>query len=121
MIAPWSILKLGSADVTLAAGPSGHFVADGSINGVALRFMVDTGATYIALPGPQADALGIDVDATTDSHLVCALLAWRARPGYAVAEEVVEEPPRERTPAGDLPPLQPPIPPAYDLDLPPPA
>jgi aspartyl protease family protein len=50
----------GRQSVTLAAGPSGHFVADGTINGVALRFMVDTGATYIALPGPQADALGID-------------------------------------------------------------
>lgn len=49
------------------------------------------------------------------------LLAWRARPGYAVTEEVVEEAPRERIPAGELPPLQPPIPPAYDLDLRPPA
>ncbi len=46
--------------VTLAADPSGHFIADGSINGVGLRLVVDTGATYIALPGPQADALGIE-------------------------------------------------------------
>lgn len=50
----------GRQSATLAAGQAGHFVAEGTINGVGLRFIVDTGATYIALPGPQADALGID-------------------------------------------------------------
>jgi aspartyl protease family protein len=46
--------------VTLAAGPTGHFAAEGTINGVGVRFIVDTGATYVALPGPVAASLGID-------------------------------------------------------------
>lgn len=46
--------------VTLAAGAGGHFIADGQINGGAIRFMVDTGATAIALPASEARRLGID-------------------------------------------------------------
>jgi aspartyl protease family protein len=48
------------AQVTLAAGPGGHFVADGAVNGNPVRFLVDTGATSIALPARDADRLGID-------------------------------------------------------------
>ncbi|HWA38863.1 MAG TPA: TIGR02281 family clan AA aspartic protease [Burkholderiales bacterium] len=50
----------GRDSVTLAPSEGGHFMADGSINGVAVRFVVDTGASYIALPGAQAQAMGID-------------------------------------------------------------
>ncbi|MGH8748393.1 MAG: retropepsin-like aspartic protease family protein [Burkholderiales bacterium] len=46
--------------VTLAAGPNGHFFAQGQVNGASVRFLVDTGATMIALPGSTADRLGID-------------------------------------------------------------
>ncbi|MGH8669123.1 MAG: retropepsin-like aspartic protease family protein [Burkholderiales bacterium] len=46
--------------VTLAADPRGHFVADGAINGNPVRFLVDTGATSIALPARDAERLGID-------------------------------------------------------------
>ncbi len=46
--------------VTLSAGAGGHFMADGQINGGAIRFMVDTGATSIALPASEASRLGID-------------------------------------------------------------
>jgi aspartyl protease family protein len=48
------------ASVTLWAGPGGHFFADGTINGLAIRFLVDTGATTIALSGDDAARLGID-------------------------------------------------------------
>ncbi len=48
------------ASVTLAADPRGHFVAEGSINGVPLRFLVDTGATLISLSSGQAKRLGVD-------------------------------------------------------------
>jgi aspartyl protease family protein len=55
----------GAADdtrqkVTLAADPSGHFYATGQVNGGAVRFLVDTGATMITLPGSTAERLGID-------------------------------------------------------------
>jgi aspartyl protease family protein len=50
----------GRQTVTLAADTAGHFVVDGAINGVPVRMLVDTGATVIALPGAEADRLGID-------------------------------------------------------------
>lgn len=50
----------GAQSVTLSVGAGGHFMADGQINGGAIRFMVDTGATAIALPAADASRLGID-------------------------------------------------------------
>ena len=46
--------------VTLSADPSGHFVTEAAINGNPVRVLVDTGATSIALPGREAERLGID-------------------------------------------------------------
>jgi aspartyl protease family protein len=46
--------------VTLAADPRGHFITDGSINGHPMRFLVDTGATTVAIPAADAVRLGID-------------------------------------------------------------
>ena len=46
--------------VTLSAGSGGHFMADGMVNSGAVRFVVDTGATTVALPASVADRLGID-------------------------------------------------------------
>ena len=48
------------AQVTLAAGPGGHFVGEGAVNGTPIRFLVDTGATSIALPASFAQRAGID-------------------------------------------------------------
>jgi aspartyl protease family protein len=50
----------GSGSVTLKADARGHFVADGQVNGGTVRFLVDTGATTIALPAADAKRLGID-------------------------------------------------------------
>jgi aspartyl protease family protein len=44
----------------LAADPRGHFYAQGMVNGVPVRFVVDTGATLVSLPQGDADRLGID-------------------------------------------------------------
>ncbi|HUJ86957.1 MAG TPA: TIGR02281 family clan AA aspartic protease [Burkholderiales bacterium] len=46
--------------VTLAADSSGNFFAQGQVNGGSVRFLVDTGATMIALPESVADRLGVD-------------------------------------------------------------
>jgi aspartyl protease family protein len=46
--------------VTVAADSTGHFIIEGAINGIPIRFMVDTGATSIALPGAEAQRMGID-------------------------------------------------------------
>src|SRR5512145_1814390 len=40
--------------VTLAADPRGHFITEGAINGNPVRFLVDTGATMVALPATEA-------------------------------------------------------------------
>lgn len=50
----------GPASVTLQADSRGHFVTNGQINGGAVRMLVDTGATTIALPASDAVRLGID-------------------------------------------------------------
>jgi aspartyl protease family protein len=50
----------GPQSVTLAAGAGGHVLAEGMVNGGAVRFVVDTGASLVALPGSEASRLGID-------------------------------------------------------------
>jgi len=49
-----------AAQVTLMADPSGHFVSEGSINGASIRFLVDTGATVVAIPGKDAREIGLN-------------------------------------------------------------
>jgi aspartyl protease family protein len=46
--------------VTLNADTRGHFVTTGLINGGSVRFLVDTGATFVSLPAAEAKRLGID-------------------------------------------------------------
>jgi len=48
------------AQATLTADARGHFLTTGSINGTTVRFMVDTGATMIALGAGDARRIGID-------------------------------------------------------------
>ena len=50
----------GAGAVTLYAEPNGYFYATGSINGSPVRFLVDTGATTIAINSKEAERLGID-------------------------------------------------------------
>ena len=44
----------------LAADGQGHFLANGTINGKSVRFLVDTGASMISLGAADARRLGID-------------------------------------------------------------
>lgn len=50
----------GPASVTLAPDGRGHYMAQGQINGGAVRMLLDTGATMIAMPASDALRLGID-------------------------------------------------------------
>jgi aspartyl protease family protein len=45
--------------IVLTAGSGDHFITEGAINGKAVRFMVDTGATNVAMGVPDAERLGI--------------------------------------------------------------
>ena len=50
----------GANTVTLFADSAGHFVSEGKINGKSLKFLVDTGATSVALNSGDAKYAGID-------------------------------------------------------------
>lgn len=43
----------------LLGNGQGHFVASGQINGQPVEFMLDTGATDVAVPAELADRLGL--------------------------------------------------------------
>lgn len=49
----------GSGAVTLTPDSRGHFMTLGQVNGGTVQFLVDTGATLIALPSSEARRLGI--------------------------------------------------------------
>ena len=50
----------GGSTITLQADGRGHFMAHGQINGRSASFMVDTGATAVAMGQDDADRLGVD-------------------------------------------------------------
>ena len=47
-------------EILIAAGPGGHFITSGQINGKPVQFMVDTGATVVAMGRQEAERIGID-------------------------------------------------------------
>lgn len=49
----------GGTRIVLTAGPGGHFMSAGSINGRAVEFMVDTGATTVAMSAADAERIGL--------------------------------------------------------------
>lgn len=48
-------------DVTIRAGAGGHFIAEATVNGVAIRFLVDTGASEVVLSPRDAERLGFNL------------------------------------------------------------
>ena len=50
----------GDSEIVLAMGPGGHFSGAGAINGKPVQFLVDTGATTIALSQGEANRIGLD-------------------------------------------------------------
>ena len=49
----------GGSQIVLTAGRGGHFFALGSINGRSVNFLVDTGATLVAMSVMEADRIGL--------------------------------------------------------------
>ena len=63
--APASVGGSGNAPgsgnrIVLTAGSGGHFLTQGAINGKAVQFMVDTGATAIGMGASEAERVGLD-------------------------------------------------------------
>ncbi len=46
--------------IVMSVGSGGHFSSAGSINGRAVQFMVDTGASVVALSQGEAERIGLD-------------------------------------------------------------
>lgn len=71
-----SVVKLGSqvtarspasaggegGRVTLTADGKGHFTTVGLVNGTPVNFLVDTGASVVALPRSVAESAGVQLD-----------------------------------------------------------
>ncbi|HYM01990.1 MAG TPA: TIGR02281 family clan AA aspartic protease [Stellaceae bacterium] len=97
--------KLASNMLIYHADSRGHFFVDGEINGAPMRFLVDTGATLVALTPDDARAAGIahsslrfsEVMTTAHGEARAALTTLRSvRLGQLSVEEVpavvMEEP-----------------------------
>jgi aspartyl protease family protein len=67
--------------VTLSRDGNGHFMTDARVNGSHVRFLVDTGATLVALPIAEALRLGIEYSKGTPGYSVLAdgrrVASWR--------------------------------------------
>ena len=57
---PASVLNGQREEVTLLRNRAGHYVADGEINGRAVMFLVDTGATWVVVPSALARQLRLE-------------------------------------------------------------
>lgn len=56
---PVSLVRGEHIEVLLESNAQGHFVASGRINGEAVVFLLDTGATDVAIPAEVAGKLGL--------------------------------------------------------------
>lgn len=68
--------------VSLTADARGHFAASGSLNGYPLTFLVDTGATTIAISAAEARRIGLDYRAGQATAIATAagvVPAWRVK------------------------------------------
>jgi aspartyl protease family protein len=66
--------------IVLTAGSGGHFLTQGAINGRAVQFMVDTGATMVGLGVSDAERLGLNYKTGQQGHVGTAngtVPAWR--------------------------------------------
>jgi aspartyl protease family protein len=75
-----------AAAVRVMADERGQFVVNGQVNGIAIRFTVDTGATLVALPASEARRLGLDY---RKGQPVLLNTANGSAPGYRVELDTV--------------------------------
>lgn len=54
------VLEDGGKEVVLQSSMHGHYLASGTINGEQVTFLVDTGASYVSIPGKVAKKIGLE-------------------------------------------------------------
>jgi aspartyl protease family protein len=64
-VMPFSATQHENGSISFMRAKDGHFLIEAFLNTIPVQFMVDTGATKIALTIPDAKRLGIDVDNLT--------------------------------------------------------
>ncbi len=69
----------GGSRIVLPVGSGGHYTGAGAINGHAMQFVVDTGATSVAIGANAASELGLDVRDSTATATMTANGAVAAR------------------------------------------
>jgi aspartyl protease family protein len=70
-VAPAPVAEpLESGEASIAKSRDGHFWADAQVDGHQLHFLIDTGATAVALTSDDARQLGIDPSSLTYSYTV---------------------------------------------------
>ncbi|MEW8318734.1 MAG: retropepsin-like aspartic protease [Candidatus Thiodiazotropha sp.] len=58
----------GNSAVVLKRNRAGHYLAPGRINGIPVTFLLDTGATYVAVSSAVADRAGLTRGAPSQSR-----------------------------------------------------
>jgi aspartyl protease family protein len=74
--------EAGSQRIVLQAVSNGHFLTQGQINGGSVRFMVDTGASFVAIGVADAQRLGINLRTAQPAVMGTAngaTQAWRVK------------------------------------------
>jgi aspartyl protease family protein len=77
-----SAAKAEKPSLVLSADGQGHFITSGSINGESMRFIVDTGATFISMGAGDARRARIDLAKGTPGQTMTAngvARVWRVR------------------------------------------
>jgi aspartyl protease family protein len=73
-----TVTQDGVPEVQLQRNRSGHYIATGLINGQAVEFMLDTGATDVSIPAEIADNIGLKRGrATTYQTANGTINAWQ--------------------------------------------
>ena len=76
--------KSSGKKIVLIANGQGHFTGAGKINGQAMQFLVDTGATFVSLGVAEAEHMGLNYKAGEPIRMNTAngtTLGWRVRLG----------------------------------------
>lgn len=91
------VLNQQQGELKLTRNRAGHYVAEGEINGRRVTFLVDTGATWVALPAGLARDLGLKRGAA-----ITLQTANGAAAGYQTRLDSVRLGPIEMTDVGAL-------------------